>query len=178
MYSISSKTLLLLCALLLCGCVSLPLDNEGIDDPALLKISQAFSETVQAAYNDPNKQWQSGWVGNMWIHFSESEQRGLCYEWKYLVYAGVRKTVKDVGWEIRGIAVKENTPHEHHAVLVYNPAKVSETNLLSANEDAPVYVLDAWRQGKADIYHLRDWSGPGDSLQPTPRIFSIEAQTR
>ena len=76
-------------ALFLCSCVNLPLNNEAIDDPALLKISKAYERTIQAAHNDPGKEWQSGWLGNMWVHFSDSEQSGLCYEWKYLVHDGV-----------------------------------------------------------------------------------------
>jgi len=140
----------------------------------LKKISRAYETTIQAAHNDPNKQWQSGWLGNMWIHFSENEQRGLCYEWKYLVHAGVRNTVKEVGWESRGIAINENTRHEHHAVLVYDPSRVSASELLSAPSHSPAYVLDAWRQGKADIYTLSDWLQSNFKTESPARLFNIK----
>ena len=117
--------------------------------------------------------WQSGWLGNMWIHYSSEQQRGLCYEWKYLVHEGVADTVKAVGWQIRGIARNENKPREHHAVVIFDPKQVDSADLLTASADQPAYVLDAWRQGKADIYHLADWLGDDQEIIKTTRIFHI-----
>jgi hypothetical protein len=42
-------------------------------------------------------------------------------------------------------------------VLVFDPRRVSAREVLGAPRDQPVYVLDAWRRGRADIYPLHDW---------------------
>ena len=170
---ITTAILSSLFALLLCSCVSLPLHNAGIDDPALQEIASAYEKTVSAALNDPDKEWQSGWLGNMWIHYDSKQQLGLCYEWKYLVHAGVADTVNSVGWQTRGIAINEGTPHEHHAVLVFDPARVNLGKLLTASAQQPVYVLDAWRQGRADIYILAEWLNSPFETRTPPRIFTI-----
>lgn len=165
---------LIVVALFLCGCVNLPLNNDAIDDPALLKISKAYEKTIQSARNDPEKEWQSGWLGNMWVHFSDSKQSGLCYEWKYLVHNGVANTVKEVGWQTRGIVVNEKQKHEHHAVVVFDPKRANPDKLLDASPQSPVYVLDAWRQGKADIYTMRDWLESNFVTTTPARIFIIK----
>ena len=168
-----SNIVIFFTTLFLCGCVALPLHNEAIEDPALKQIALAYEKTIEAARNDTEREWQSGWVGNMWIHFKENNQAGLCYEWKHLVHEGVSATVKQVGWQSRGIVVYEKTPHEHHAVLVFDPGKVDENKLLESDSPQPVYVLDAWRQGRADIYHLSDWLPSSAASNPQPRIFII-----
>ena len=164
----------LLFTLLLTGCISLPLHNAGIDDPALQKIATRYEQVIKAAHNDPDTVWQSGWVGNMWIHYSDNTQRGLCYEWKHLVYDGVVDTVHQVGWQARGIAVKEGTAHEHHAVIVFDPKRINADNLLHADY-GQAYVLDAWLQGKADIFHLRDWLN-SFAVDTTVRVHNVTRQ--
>lgn len=175
MHHVTRVLPLLLATFYLCACVNLPINNDAIDDPALQEISKAFNKTVEAAHNDPHNEWQSGWVGNMWVHFRGEEQRGLCYEWKYLVHAGVADTVERVGWQVRGIAVNEHTPNEHHAVLVFDPERVNSTNILTATSDKPVYVLDAWRQGQADIYPIATWLNSNFKTAKPARIFVIDA---
>ena len=155
--------------LLLTACVALPIERENIKEPALQKIHQAFSQTVHEALNDPEEDWTSGWLGNMWVNFHEGRQRGLCYQWKYRVHAGVKSTVLAQGWQLTGIVVNKGADGEHHAVVVYDPKRIKTQQLLAASIDKPVFILDAWRQGQPDIYHLTQW------LQ-LPRHIHIPAQ--
>ena len=151
------KTLPMLFAVILAGCVILPINQDEINEPALDNIREAMATTVAAALNDPDEEWTSGWLGNMWVNFHKGEQRGLCYQWKYRIHEGVKDTVHKQGWELSGIVINEGAKHEHHAVVVYDPKRITADTLLTATSGQPVYVLDAWRQGQPDIYHLADW---------------------
>ena len=164
------RNLLLPILLGISGCVVLPINHDSIEDPALLKIKTAFAHTVEQTLNDPEQQWTSGWLGNMWVNFHGDKNRGLCYEWKYRVHAGVKDTVARVGWQSTGVVINKGAEHEHHAVVVYDPKQVDHRQLLSAPATQPVYVLDAWRQGQPDIYRMRDW------LSLTPKV-TIAAET-
>jgi hypothetical protein len=135
----------------------MPLYHDSIENPALLEIKTAFSKTVEETLNDQEQQWTSGWLGNMWVNFHGDNNRGLCYEWKYRVYTGVKETVQRVAWRATGIVINRGVKHEHHAVIVYDPKQVTAEQLLTARPDQPVYVLDAWRRGQADIYTMGDW---------------------
>jgi len=139
------------------GCVVIPLERDNINEPALQKIHQAFAKTIEAALNDPNEEWTSGWLGNMWVNFHEGSQRGLCYQWKYRVHTGVKETVLAQGWQLTGIVVNQGAKGEHHAVIVYNPQQISSEKLLTANLSQPVFVLDAWRRAEPDIYPVSEW---------------------
>ena len=120
------RKLFLLALLVLSGCVVLPIPDDSIEDPALLKIKTAFANTIEQTLNDPDQQWTSGWLGNMWVNFHGDNNRGLCYEWKYRVHAGVKETVRVVGWRATGIVINRGVEHEHHAVVVYDPEQNSE----------------------------------------------------
>jgi hypothetical protein len=126
-------------------------------EPELVAIQQAFERTVAAAHSDPNIDWQSGWLGNAKINLFGGTRRGLCYEWRDLVYDGVIPTVHRVGWEATGVVISKNTYSEHSAVVVFDPKRIRLEQVLSADEKQPVYVLDAWRRGCADIYPMHAW---------------------
>ena len=149
--------LLLTLGLFISACVITPLEQDNINDPALQKIHQAFAKTIIDAFNDPDEEWTSGWLGNMWVNFHEGNQRGLCYQWKYRIHAGVKDTVHAQGWELTGIVINQGAKGEHHAVVVYDPDRISTQQLITANSAQPVFVLDAWRRGQADIYRISDW---------------------
>jgi len=138
------------------GCTTTPI-QEPIAEPAMQAIQQAYRKTVTEALNDPNENWTSGWAGNMWINFWGANNLGLCYHWKYRVHAGVKETVHAQQWALSGIVINRGTSNEHHAVVVYDPARINADAILSASNLQPVYVLDPWRQGQADIYHIQDW---------------------
>ena len=168
--------LLLPILLILSGCVALPIQHDSIDDPALLKIEAAFAETVKQTLNDPNEDWTSGWLGNMWVNFHGEKNRGLCYEWKYRVHAGVKETVKNVGWKTLGIVINRGAEHEHHAVIVYDPKQSNVETLLQAKSGQAVYVLDAWRQGQPDIYSMSDWLQLASIVSVPAEIIEIKTK--
>lgn len=155
-----TQTLLRLCLLCLVlatsGCVSTPI-QEPVAEPAMQPILRAYRQTVVDAFNDPNENWTSGWTGNMWINFWGSNNYGLCYHWKYRVHAGIKQTVLAQHWALTGIVINRGTSNEHHAVVVYDPARLSANDLLTATRHQPAYVFDPWRQGEADIYYVEDW---------------------
>ena len=141
----------------LLGCGHAPLRPETTTEPALVPIRAAFERTLTQARQDPAVNWQSGWLGNASINLLGGTRRGLCYEWRNLVYDGVIGTVRAVGWDATGVVISKNTYSEHSAVLVYDPQRIEPANLLAARPEQPVYVLDAWRRGEADIYPLHTW---------------------
>jgi len=151
------RTAVLASTLLLGACAGAPLRPSDLHSPALQQIEAAFARTVDAANNDPQRSWHSGWIGNMWVNFRREDNEGLCYQWKNLVYAGVAPTVRKVGWGVTGIVINQGTAHEHHAVLVYDPARSNRATLLSDPTHQRAFVLDAWRRGRPDIYPLADW---------------------
>jgi len=148
---------LLSLVLFLSACVTTPLEQDNINDPVLQKIHQAFAKTIEDAFNDPNEEWTSGWLGNMWINFHEGRQRGLCYQWKYRIHAGVKDTVLAQGWQLTGIVINQGADGEHHAVIVYDPSRIKPEQLVNADITQPVFVLDAWRRGQPDIYRVSEW---------------------
>lgn len=144
--------------LLLSGCATQPLRPDNVVDPELVAIQQAFERTVEAAHNDPKIDWQSGWIGNARINIlGGSQRRGLCYEWRNLVYAGVLPTVRRIGWEATGVVISKSTYSEHSAVVVFDPKRIRLDQILAAGPGQRVYVLDAWRRGRADIYPMHVW---------------------
>ncbi len=151
------RTLVFVAALTLGACATPPLRQSQLGDPALAQIQAAFTRTIQRADSDPKQSWHSGWTGNMWVNFWGEGNRGLCYQWTNLVYAGVAPTARKVGWEVTSIVINKGTAHEHHAVLVYDPAHSNRATLLSDPAHQHAYVLDAWRRGRPDIYRLADW---------------------
>jgi hypothetical protein len=142
---------------MLIGCGHAPLRPDQAGEPALVPIRAAFVQTIERARQDPDVSWESGWLGNASINLIGGPRRGLCYEWRNLVYDGVIDTVHAVGWEATGVVISKNTYSEHSAVVVYDPKRVPTDELLSAGPGRPVFVLDAWRRGEADIYPMHTW---------------------
>jgi hypothetical protein len=141
----------------LLGCGHAPLRPDQLGDPALVPIRAAFERTLAEARADPAVSWQSGWLGNASINLFGGTRRGLCYEWRNLIYDGVIEAVHRVGWDATGVVISKGTYSEHSAVVVYDPRRIPLDEILSADPGRPVYVLDAWRRGDADIYPMRAW---------------------
>lgn len=157
--------LLLAAALASAACVQgTPLRERDLPSPALHAIQAAFTRTTDEIKSDPNHTWVSGPWGNRWINgvasIDESlraDFRGYCFQWQERVYLGVNTTVRRVGWELCGVRINMNLPHEHHAVLVWDPRVISKDRILAAPRPRPAYVLDAWRHGQPEIFTLDDW---------------------
>jgi hypothetical protein len=147
----------LVLSLALVSCGHGRLRPDAIPEPALVPIQAAFERTLTQARQDPKVRWESGWLGNASINLLGGTRRGLCYEWRDLVYDGVIGTVREVGWDATGVVISKDTYSEHSAVLVYDPKRVDTATVLAAGPGQPVFVLDAWRRGEADIYPLHAW---------------------
>lgn len=129
-------------------------------DPTPLRTIRArFEQIVDAAQNDPNTNWHSSWTGNMMVNTFKGRNRGLCYQWQDYVYRGVAPTAERLGWGCTGLVANEGNVFEHHVVLVWDPLKISEGEILTRKTppQRPVYVLDAWYEGKPNVHWLDDW---------------------
>ncbi len=149
------------CAGVLAGCRG-PINPAEVDDPAFEAIYAAFADSVQEARDTGH--WQSGWTGNLGVNLLGGQRMGLCWEWRDWVYARVEPVASAHGWETAGVFINRNSMSEHNAVAVYDPARVQDAQAAidaGTSTEGPashVYVLDAWRRGKPDVYLLRDWA--------------------
>lgn len=163
----------LVLVVLLAGCAARPLSPDRLPDPELVRIHRAFADTLQRAYADPERRWHSGWAGNVWVNLAGERDLGLCYHWQRLVYRGVLPTVRAVGWHANGIVINKGTPHEHHAVVVFDPRQTDQDRILSDPENHPAWVLDAWRRGEPDIYPVAQWVRLSWFREVPPRITGV-----
>lgn len=126
-------------------------------NPEIGTIQVAFDEIVEEVYARENEKWRHGPFGNFIIYWRGGNNRGWCHEWQDLVYKKIRSKVYSVGWELDKISVGFGTPKEHHVVLVYNPEVLTKDRITADPFSADAYVLDAWFNGRPDIYLLKDW---------------------
>lgn len=143
--------------LFLHGCSINPVPHERLPQGEMARIAQTYRLTVQAAHADRETHWHNGPIGNMVVNFWGEPNAGLCFQWQKLVYQGVHRQARELGWQALGIRINKGTDHEHHAVVVFDPDRIREQQLLSAAGPVDAYVLDPWRSGEADIYTLADW---------------------
>lgn len=163
-----------LAGVLLSACAGIhPLEPGRLENAPLAEIHQAFERGVAQIKANPNDRWRSGWMGNIWVNLSDDGSQGLCYQWQQVVYRTVLPTVKKMGWHATGIMINFGTINEHHAVLVFDPGKVRQDQLLSAPAGKPAYVLDAWRRGRADIYRLDDWLQLPMTVRVPPKLTAV-----
>lgn len=163
---------------LLGGCLS-PAKNvePRADDPSALKAIRArFEQIVEAAHNDPHTQWHSSWTGNVFVNSLKGRHRGLCYQWQDYVYRGISPTVERSGWACTGLVTNEGNTLEHHVVLVWDPRLLSESQILAMKPPRPVYVLDAWYEGKANVHWLDDWLENEKPLRSPTRLQQLPEQ--
>ncbi len=162
-----------LLAVLLAGCVARPVPYQSIQETALREIAHAYQATVRQAYESKDHTWLSGWSGNLYVNINAENTYGLCYHWKKIVYAGISETAARVGWRVSGIAVNEGTSSEHHAVLVYDPARFRDQDLSRPERHHLAYVMDPWREGNADIYTLDKWLQRAGNISVKPRLLTV-----
>jgi hypothetical protein len=139
------------------GCAPQPLRPHQFYDPDLCAIRDRYVEVVRDALNDPDVAWHAGPVGNVVVNHARPDHLGLCYDWQELVYEQLLPIVDERGWRMIGIKINEDTDHEHHAVVVFDPYQVRADAILASPETAPAWVLEPWRRGRADVYLVRDW---------------------
>ncbi|MGQ0626776.1 MAG: hypothetical protein ACT4PL_01590, partial [Phycisphaerales bacterium] len=61
------------------------------------------------------------------------------------------------GGQATGVQINRGRPGEHHAVIVYDPRKVAHDDLLTQPLPRHGFVLDAWTNGRPEIYTLDEW---------------------
>ena len=135
-----------------------------MQESELREIQTELSRVVREAKADPRLEWHSGWTGNIFINVFHGRNVGLCHHWQEYVHQEMRPVVLGVGWACTGVRINYGHDGEHHAVAVYDPTRVDERYLLSARPTDPVYVLDAWTNGRPEIYRIGDWIKLADPL--------------
>jgi hypothetical protein len=165
---------LTLAALHLFGCIGPgPIHDDRPLPPALAEIRRAYEHAVASRRSSPDAAWRSGWTGNVAVHLSGRRDLGLCHQWRDAVYRGIIDTARARGWSVRGLIVNWGTWLEHHAVVVYDPATIRDSHLLTSPPPRPAWVLDAWSRGRADIWTLDDWLRANPSTLREPHVVDI-----
>lgn len=165
------------CLLNACAHLPPPIDPAAAPDPEIIPIAASFERTVTRLLGDDDTDWRSGWTGNIFVNMSDGDDRGLCHHWRDAVYQGVLFDVRAQGWTTRGIVVNKACQGEHHAVLVYRPG-LAPHDLLPDPPESGVYVLDAWRRGRPDIYTLDDWIKTIGTILAPPALTDVGAEIR
>lgn len=158
MHQGSRRTLagLLISAALLLPACAVPLASSELPRPELAVLQREFETIVARARDDPDVEWESGWLGNIEVNGDPDHRRGLCFEWQELVFARIAPAVRRVGWEAVRVNVNVGHFNEHHAVIVWDPDEIERDRLLVV-EKPPAWVLDAWSSGRAEIFPLDGW---------------------
>ena len=142
--------------LTLSACVS-PVIVNSRQEPELAQIRETFAACVERAHADPEVRWVHGWAGNSAIEARpDGSIMGYCYEWQELVHDNLAEVVRGLGWDLVKVNINRDWFSEHHAVIVFDPGRISREELL-VRFGPGAWVLDAWQRGRADIYTLEDW---------------------
>lgn len=162
--------------MLLTGCASAPIDPAATGEPGLVAIHGALVEAVEWARTNPDTAWTSGWTGNAVVNATDESTLGLCHEWQELVWDVAQPVAARVGWRADGIAINVGTWSEHHAVVVWDPARIGRDALLGAPADAPAYVLDPWRRGEPDVWTVAAWIDIPLMMMEPPELEDLTAE--
>lgn len=143
--------------LLTTGCVAPPMSPAAMREPQLQYLNERFVKLVAKIKSDRRYEWVHGWDGNTLVNEDEEDRyRGLCWQWAEKVYAHMKPLAISVGWQARRVVINDEWFSEHHAVVVFDPQRIKADELLD-NLEVPAYVLDAWRNGRPEVYTLADW---------------------
>lgn len=157
---------------LLCvGCSARPTPITQTET-RLDQVVSAYKNVTVGAKEDQHHVWHSGWTGNLRVRLdSTGRHRGLCWEWVLLVYPAVRDAAANCGLGVGTVSKHVGSPTEHHAVIVFDPCLVPAAEAPLGEfggvpppfASGPVWVLDPWRTGQADVFYLGDWLQGTDS---------------
>lgn len=174
-----------LAAIALAGCHTKPTPTSPDIDPDLRRIASAYAKTVASLHARPGETWRHDWHGNIWPNVLGDTfgQKGLCYQWQEEVWLGIQPALRATGWQ--GVGIAANTGHwtEHHVVAVFDPARLSASDLLHRAPPRPAWVLDPWHTGRAEVYTLDEWLTNGAAewysvaleAMPTPPPSPLDA---
>ena len=163
----------------LSGLTACSLSNTHIKNgqiSGLQPIMQAYQKTVRQAHADDQYQWNNGRLGNILVNLDADSHRGLCFHWQKMVYIGIQAALVKSGWKATGIAINEGSFFEHHAVLVYDPAKTRLNNILVNSNKSNSYVLDPWSSGEARVYSLDNWLQLPLTIMAPARLTAINTR--
>jgi hypothetical protein len=167
--------IIILITCLLTGCLT-PVDVGTHRD--LSHIQREFDRVVADIHEREDEQWYSDWYGNFLVNGGGDEARGLCWHWQEAVYMGMKPVIDAMGWQTVGMVLNGGQRLEHHAVLVFDPKRIKASEILTRKPPRPVWVLDAWRHGKSEIYHLDSWLKYGAILATTAEIEDLDSIVR
>jgi hypothetical protein len=150
--------------LILSGCIR-PIDASAHTE--LAAIQKQFDTVIAEIHARPDEHWHAAWHGNIAVSVGRNQHFGLCWHWQEAVYAGMRPFVEAMGWQIHGVALNLGLATEHHAVVVFNPSRITLDELFTKPEPRPAWVLDGWQRGRSDIYAFDDWARSGSLFTQT-----------
>lgn len=153
------------------GCMS-PVDVGS--HPVLSRIQIRFEEVVEDIHARTDEDWYSDWYGNFLVNASGEDARGLCWHWQEAVFDGMHGYVKSLGWQATGVVLNGGTSLEHHAVIVFDPRVISAEEILERDPPRPVWVLDAWRRGRPEIYIFDTWVKEGAIFASSAALEDLE----
>jgi hypothetical protein len=172
------------CALVLPACNPAPLGRERIlAEPRMAPVLAAYERIVADANASTTPRWHAGLTGNLSANVFPDGNLGLCYHWQSIVFDTVAPVARERGMQVIGIAHDRSTFAEHHAVVVFDPARLSRDELLRPVAGAGprgrppslgrAFVLDAWRTGTPAVYDLDHWLGFAVGLSP-PQLEDLD----
>jgi len=151
--------------LLLAGCSTGPSPIKPTET-RLYSVVSAYELAVREAHEDVEFVWHSGWHGNLRVKLDVTgRHRGLCWEWALLTFSHVQETAVKNGFSIGTVSKYVDSFAEHHAIMVFDQSIISPDQAMIVNatgvpdalREGPVWVLDPWKSGQADIFDLHDW---------------------
>jgi len=151
--------------LVLAGCSSGPSPIKPTE-PRLNPVVAAYELAIREAHDDVEFVWQSGWLGNLRVKLDVTgRHRGLCWEWALLTFSHVQEGAVKNGFSIGTISKHVGSFAEHHAIMVFDQSIISPDQAMIVNatgvpdalREGPVWVLDPWKSGRADIFDLHGW---------------------
>lgn len=162
------------------GCSRGPTPTRTDIDPDLAKIAAVYAATVEGLHRRRGETWYHGWHGNILPNTLGETfgQKGLCYQWQEEVWRGVQPALKETGW--RGVGIAANVGHwtEHHVVAVYDPVRIGREEILTRASPRPVWVLDPWHTGRAEVYTLEEWLVRGTAEWYSVVIEALETPAK
>jgi hypothetical protein len=166
--------LIWMAAFSLCACSMTVQTIKDININGLIIIQQAYQQAVMTAHTDSQYAWNNGRLGNIIVNVNGEPNRGLCHHWQQLVYKGIQPALLETGWKATGIAINEGSFFEHHAVLVYDPGKISMEDILKDTKKSDSYVLDPWSSGEARVYTVGNWVKLPVTIKVKPRLTKVD----
>lgn len=162
--------LLVACLTSLVGCTTpRPLDPATITGARWRTVITSYAAAVNAARADPH--WHHHWLGNAAVLNQGPPHKGLCWQWRDHLDIALTPTLTNARLTAKGVHVRRGTLMEHNALLIFDPAAISESALLAApapTAHAPpvALIFDPWFTGTPAVYSIPEWSRLSSHTHP------------